>query len=277
VIEERSLSSAETASRATRSGVIKARRRIGKATGKAKRTAVRAVRKVVRKVARKAAKKPATTSGKKTLGPAIPLPVLRERLLGLYPVDYCELKHANAFELLVATILSAQCTDERVNKTTPELFRRFPTPEAMAAATPDEIEALIKSTGFFRNKTKSILGAARRIVTEFGGRVPDTMEEILTLPGVARKTASVVLGNAFGKNEGIAVDTHVIRLTQRWGLTRETDPKKIEQELMSSLPRDEWTSFSHRTIFHGRRVCDAKKPACPTCTLADLCPSAATG
>lgn len=175
---------------------------------------------------------------------------------------------------LVATILSAQCTDERVNKTTPELFRRFPTPQAMAEAGTAEIESLIKSTGFFRNKTKSILGASRKIVTEFGGRVPDSMEELLTLPGVARKTASVVLGNAFGKNEGIAVDTHVTRLTQRWGITKQTDPKKIEQELMQILPREEWTSFSHRTIFHGRRVCDAKKPDCASCTLADLCPSA---
>lgn len=223
-----------------------------------------------RKVSRKV---PPKKKAKRT-APPIPLAVLRDRLAALYPDAYCELRHSNAFELLVATILSAQCTDERVNKTTPELFRRFPTPQAMAAATASEIESLVKSTGFFRNKTKSILGAARRIVTEFDGRVPDTMEEILTLPGVARKTASVVLGNAYGKNEGIAVDTHVMRLTQRWGITRQSDPKKIEQELMKSLPREEWTSFSHRTIFHGRRVCDAKKPACVRCTLADLCPSA---
>jgi endonuclease III len=249
---------------------MKARRKIGKAASRAKRAVVRAARKAAPK--KKKAAKPA---GKRKLGAAIPLPVLRERLLGLYPVAYCELEHKNAFELLVATILSAQCTDERVNKTTPALFARFPTPEAMAGASTGEVEALVKSTGFFRNKTKSILGAARRIVTEYGGRVPDTMEEILTLPGVARKTASVVLGNAFGKNEGIAVDTHVMRLTQRWGITRETDPKKIEQELMQLLPREEWTSFSHRTIFHGRRVCDAKKPDCGRCTLADLCPSAA--
>lgn len=248
------------------------------ATAKAKRTVARVAR-TVRKVARTvkpAAKKAATPAAKKRLGPGVPLALLRERLAGLYPEAYCELRHANAFELLIATILSAQCTDERVNKTTPELFRRFPTPQAMADATTDEIEALIKSTGFFRNKTKSILGAARRIVNEFDGRVPDTMEEILTLPGVARKTASVVLGNAFGKNEGIAVDTHVMRLTQRWGITRQTDPKKIEQELMATLPREEWTTFSHRTIFHGRRVCDAKKPACASCTLADVCPSVAT-
>lgn len=236
--------------------------------GNAARKVVRKAKKAVRTAARK-------TSAKKIArkGPPVPLDVLRERLAALYPEAYCELNHTNAFELLIATILSAQCTDERVNKTTPELFRRFPTPQAMAEAGTAEIESLIKSTGFFRNKTKSILGASRKIVTEFGGRVPGTMEELLTLPGVARKTASVVLGNAFGKNEGIAVDTHVTRLTQRWGLTKQTDPKKIEQELMQILPREEWTSFSHRTIFHGRRVCDAKKPDCASCTLADLCPS----
>lgn len=222
----------------------------------------------------KAARTPKRAASRKRTKPAIPLPVIRERLFALYPDAYCELDHRNAFELLIATILSAQCTDQRVNMTTPALFRRFPTPQAMAAAETGEIETLIKSTGFFRNKAKSILGAARRIVTEYGGRVPDTMEELLTLPGVARKTASVVLGNAFGKNEGIAVDTHVMRLTQRWGVTRETDPKKIERELMTRLPREEWTAFSHRTIFHGRRVCDAKKPDCGACTLADLCPSA---
>lgn len=235
---------------------------------------MKARRKIASKPKRAVAKKKSSAKKGKR-GPAIPLPILRERLLALYPDAYCELDHRNPFELLIATILSAQCTDERVNKTTPALFRRFPTPEAMAGATTEEIESLVKSTGFFRNKTKSILGAARRIVTEYGGRVPDTMEELLTLPGVARKTASVVLGNAFGKNEGIAVDTHVMRLTQRWGITRATDPKKIEQELLKTLPREEWTSFSHRTIFHGRRVCDAKKPDCGACTLADVCPSAA--
>ena len=224
-------------------------------------------------------KKKKTSGGAKTTlrrrkKPGAPLAVLLERLEGLYPDAYCELDHENPFQLLIATILSAQCTDVRVNMTTPALFRRFPDPEAMAAADPREIEQLVKSTGFFRNKTKSILGASRRIVDEYGGRVPDTMEALLTLPGVARKTASVVLGNAFGKNEGIAVDTHVTRLTQRWGITRQSDPKKIEQELMESIPRDQWTSFSHRTSFQGRRVCDAKRPDCGRCTLADVCPSA---
>ena len=240
---------------------MKAARTARKAAAKGKRRVARAVGRVVRKAAPK--KKPAA-----------PLAVILERLEALYPDAYCELDHRNAFELLVATILSAQCTDVRVNMTTPALFARFPTPQAMAEADPAELERLIKSTGFYRNKAKSLLGASRRIVTEYGGKVPESMDELLTLPGVARKTASVVLGNAFGKNEGIAVDTHVTRLTQRWGLTKQTDPKKIEQELLAALPREQWTTFSHRTIFHGRRVCDARKPACGTCTLADVCPSA---
>ena len=205
--------------------------------------------------------------------PAIPMPVLLERLADAWPDAHCELDHKNAFELLVATILSAQCTDVRVNLTTPALFAKFPTPEKMAGATPAAIEALVKSTGFYRNKTKSILGAARRIVTEYGGRVPDNMADLLTLPGVARKTASVVLGNAFHKNEGIAVDTHVMRLTQRWKITKHDEPKKIEEELMKLLPRERWTSFSHQTIFHGRRTCFARKPDCGNCMLADVCPS----
>lgn len=241
---------------------------------KAARTARQAAAKGRRKVAR-AIRKVAGAAKPKPKRKAAPLPVILERLQGLYPDAYCELNHRNAFELLVATILSAQCTDVRVNMTTPALFARFPTPQAMAEAEPAELERLVKSTGFYRNKAKSLLGAARRIVTEYGGHVPDTMDELLTLPGVARKTASVVLGNAFRKNEGIAVDTHVTRLTQRWGLTKQTDPKKIEQELMAVLPREQWTTFSHRTIFHGRRVCDARKPACDACTLADVCPSAA--
>ena len=205
--------------------------------------------------------------------PPIPLPVLLERLQTMWPEAHCELDHKNPFELLVATILSAQCTDVRVNMTTPALFKKYPTAAKMAKADPADLEALVKSTGFFRNKAKSILGASRRIVEVFAGKVPDTMEEILTLPGVARKTASVVLGNAFGKNEGIAVDTHVTRLTQRWGITRLDDPPKIEQELLRIVPRDRWTSFSHQTIFHGRRTCIARKPKCEECDLADICPS----
>lgn len=205
--------------------------------------------------------------------PPIALPVLLERLQTMWPDAHCELDHTNAFELLIATILSAQCTDVRVNMTTPALFKKYPTPQKMAKADPAVLEGLIKSTGFFRNKAKSILGASRRIVEVYGGKVPDTMEDLLTLPGVARKTASVVLGNAFGKNEGIAVDTHVTRLTQRWGITRLDDPPKIEQELLALLPRERWTSFSHQTIFHGRRTCIARKPKCEECELADLCPS----
>lgn len=231
-------------------------------TVRALKRAPRAMKKAVAKKVHRAKRSP------------VPLPVLLERLQEAWPEAHCELNHRNAFELLVATILSAQCTDVRVNLTTPALFAKFPTPEAMAGADPTALETLIKSTGFFRNKAKSILGAARRIVSEYGGRVPDTMEEILTLPGVARKTASVVLGNAYGKAEGIAVDTHVMRLTQRWKITKHDDPKNIEIDLMKRLPRDRWTSFSHQTIFHGRRTCYARSPDCGNCMLADLCPSA---
>jgi endonuclease-3 len=227
-----------------------------------------------RPAAKKRTTKKVATRSKVAPRPAVPLPLLLERLQEAWPDAHCELDHRNAFELLIATILSAQCTDVRVNLTTPALFQRFPTAHAMSEAMPADLEALIKSTGFFRNKAKSILGASRRIVTEFGGKVPDTMEELLTLPGVARKTGSVVLGNAFGKAEGIAVDTHVMRLTQRWKITRHDDPKNIEQDLMKMLPRDRWTSFSHQTIFHGRRACFARKPDCANCMLKDLCPSA---
>lgn len=243
---------------------------------RAKRKAARVRRRAVRTATKAATKavRGAKTTLKRLRRPPLPLETILETLGRRWPDAHCELDHRNAFELLVATILSAQCTDVRVNMTTPELFRRFPTPHAMAKADPKEIEALIKSTGFFRNKAKSILGASKKIVEEFGGQVPDTMEALLTLPGVARKTASVVLGNAFGKNEGIAVDTHVTRLTQRWGLTRHEDPKKIEQELMVLLPRERWTSFSHQAIFHGRRVCHARNPLCGDCELRDACPSA---
>lgn len=202
------------------------------------------------------------------------LPVLLERLEKAWPDAHCELDHRNAYELLVATILSAQCTDVRVNLTTPALFAKYPDAAALARAKPKELEKMIKSTGFFRNKTKSLIGAAKTMVEKFGGRVPDDMASLLTLPGVARKTASVVLGNAFGKNEGIAVDTHVTRLTWRWGITKETDPPKIEKELMAALPREKWTEFSHQTIFHGRRTCIARKPKCGECFLNDVCPSA---
>lgn len=189
-----------------------------------------------------------------------------------YPDAECALNHSNAFELLIATILSAQCTDVRVNMVTPELFRQYPTPERMARAAQADLEALIRTTGFFRNKTKSIKGAAQTIVDDFGGNVPDNMDDLLKLPGVARKTANVVLGNAFGKNIGVVVDTHVNRLANRMGLTDKSDPVKIEQDLMTLFPRDNWTMLSHLLIHHGRQVCAARKPDCAGCTVRKDCP-----
>ncbi|MEZ4621714.1 MAG: endonuclease III [Caldilineaceae bacterium] len=191
-----------------------------------------------------------------------------------YPNAECALHHKNAFELLVATILSAQCTDERVNKVTPALFARFPTPAAMAEATQEELEELVRSTGFYRNKAKNILGAAQRIVAVYNGDVPKDMAELLTLPGVARKTANVVLGVVYGIADGVVVDTHVKRLSNRLALTEQETPEKIERDLMELVPKTEWINISHLLIFHGRQVCDARKPRCGVCTLADLCPSA---
>jgi endonuclease-3 len=196
------------------------------------------------------------------------------RLREAYPDARCALEHDNPFQLLVATILSAQCTDVRVNMTTPELFRRYPTPRDLANANSGEVEELIKPTGFFRNKTRSIQGASRKLDADFDGQVPDSMPELLTLPGVARKTANVVLGTAFGKNEGVVVDTHVARISKRLGLTRETDPVKIERDLMALVPRDDWTMFSHLLIFHGRLCCYAQRPQCARCPLTEVCPSA---
>jgi endonuclease-3 len=188
-----------------------------------------------------------------------------------YPEATCELKHGNAFQLLVATILSAQCTDVRVNQVTQELFKKYTTPQAFAYATPAELEQEIRPTGFFRNKTKSVMGASKEIVDKFGGQVPRTMEEMLTLPGVARKTANVVLGTAYGIPSGVVVDTHVIRLSRRLDLTRHEDPKKIEQDLMAIIPKEKWIQFSHQLIWHGRRVCFARKPNCAACNLEKLC------
>ena len=190
-----------------------------------------------------------------------------------YPGVVCSLHHRNAWELTVATILSAQSTDARVNMVTPELFKRFPTPKAMAAAPLPEIEELIHSTGFFRNKAKSIKGAAQVVVDEFGGEVPRTMDEMLKLPGVARKTANVVLGSWYGIASGIVVDTHVMRLSRRLELTKETAPEKIERDLMTIIPQDHWINFSHELIHHGRQVCIARKPKCVDCTLEKLCNS----
>ncbi len=196
-----------------------------------------------------------------------------KRLKKAYPDAKCALIHANPFQLLVATILSAQCTDERVNKTTPELFRKYPTPRDFAALKQEVLEVDIRSTGFYRNKAKSIIGAAQRIVKEYGGKVPQTMDELLTLPGVARKTANVVLGNAFGQAAGVVVDTHVHRISKRLDLTKQDTPEKIEQDLMKLIPQDRWINFSHEIIFHGRRCCIARKPKCAECPLEDLCSS----
>jgi len=191
----------------------------------------------------------------------------------LYPHAECALHHKNPYELLVATILSAQCTDVRVNIVTPGLFAKYPTAEALAKAPQEAVEKIIQTTGFFRSKAKSIRESAGDIVEKHGGKVPATMEELVSLRGVGRKTANVVLGNAFGTNEGVVVDTHVGRLSLRLALTRQTDPVKVERELMELVPRDKWTMFSHWLIFHGRQICQARRPKCPDCALLALCPT----
>ena len=206
---------------------------------------------------------------KERIGPII------ARLAERYPEARCSLDHQDPLELLVATILSAQCTDVRVNIVTKTLFQKYRTADDYAAADPAVFEEEIKSTGFFHNKTKSVLGMANALVARFGGRVPDTMDDLVTLPGVGRKTANVVLGNAFGKDEGVVVDTHVARIAALLGLTRETDPVKIEQDLMVLVPRAQWTLFPHLLIHHGRAVCIARRPKCGECAVAELCPSAA--
>jgi endonuclease-3 len=195
------------------------------------------------------------------------------RLKKAYPDAHCALNHTNAFELLIATILSAQCTDERVNIVTADLFRKYRCPKDFAEVSQTELEMDIHSTGFFRNKAKSIKGASVRIIEVFDGKVPSTMEDLLTLPGVARKTANVVLGNAFAVAAGIVVDTHVARLSQRLGLTEEKDPQKIETDLTQLVPKKHWIMFPHWLITHGRRICIARKPKCRECALADICPS----
>jgi endonuclease-3 len=192
----------------------------------------------------------------------------------LYPNATCALTHRNAWELLVATILSAQCTDVRVNLVTPMLFEKYPTVQDFAALEPEQLEPDIRSTGFFRNKSKSVVGAARKVVADFGGQVPQTMDELLTLPGVARKTANVVLGTWFKKNEGVVVDTHVTRISRRLELTQQEDAKKIEEDLMRIIPRERWTDFSHEVIWHGRKLCVARSPKCADCALEKLCHAA---
>jgi len=190
-----------------------------------------------------------------------------------YPDATCELKHENPFQLLVSTILSAQCTDVRVNQVTATLYKKYPDAKAFAYANPAELEQEIRPTGFFRNKTKSVMGASKALLEKFRGEVPRTMEEILTLPGVARKTGNVVLGTAYGIASGVVVDTHVIRLTNRLELTKEQEPKKIELDLMKIIPQEKWIQFSHQLIWHGRRVCVARKPKCVMCNLEPLCHS----
>ena len=238
---------------------------------KKKRSAIRKVARTKGKPANpaKAAKavKPVHAGGTDPKRVAATLAKLDEA----YPNATCELNHKNAFELLIATILSAQCTDVRVNQVTETLFKKYPDPKALAYANPGELEQEIRPTGFFRNKTKSVMGASRGIIEKFGGEVPRTMDEILTLPGVARKTANVVLGTAYGIPSGIVVDTHVQRIANRLDLTHNEDPKKIEQDLMRVIPKDKWILFSHQIIWHGRRTCQARKPKCVECNLQSLC------
>ncbi|PWT81029.1 MAG: endonuclease III [Acidobacteria bacterium] len=229
------------------------------------------------KVARKKGGTRAKTGGRQTVSSlgkdANPKRVaaILAKLDEAYPTATCALKHENAFQLLISTILSAQCTDVRVNQVTDTLFKKYPTPEAFAHAHPKELEQEIRPTGFFRNKTKSIMGASKALIETFKGKVPRTMEEMLTLPGVARKTANVVLGTAFGIPSGVVVDTHVQRVAGRLDLTRYEDPKKIEQDLMKVIPQERWISFSHQVIWHGRLVCVARKPKCAQCNLEKIC------
>jgi endonuclease-3 len=216
---------------------------------------------------------PAKTASYNPVAPARISEILA-RLDQLYPDVTCALTHSSAWELLVATILSAQSTDVNVNRVTPELFRKYPTVQAFAALTPEQLQPDVRSTGFFRNKAKSVVGAAQRVVAEFGGQVPDDMEKLLTIPGVARKTANVVLGSWFKKGVGVVVDTHVHRISRRLELTQEDDPRKIEQDLMKVIPQEKWILFSHQIIWHGRSLCPARKPKCADCPLENLCHAA---
>ncbi len=242
------------------------------ATKKAKR---KKKNKSAKKLAPKKAKRSAKRAGPANKSAAGTDPkrvaAILAKLDEAYPDATCELKHENAFQLLISTILSAQCTDVRVNQVAETLYKKYPTPEAFAHANPSELEQDIRPTGFFRNKTKSIMGASKAILEHFGGQVPRTMEEMLTLPGAARKTANVVLGTAYGIASGIVVDTHVIRISNRLDLTRNEDPKKIELDLMQVIPKEKWIKFSHQIIWHGRRVCQARKPKCVECNLEQIC------
>jgi endonuclease-3 len=220
-----------------------------------------------------AAKQPSRGLASRRAPAARRAPEIFARLRQRYPDAHCALDFQSPFQLLVATILSAQCTDKRVNMVTPALFHRYATPEALAAAKPEALEEMIKSTGFFRNKSRSLVGMATAIAERHGGVVPSEMEQLVDLPGVGRKTANVILGNAFDRNEGIVVDTHVTRVSQRLALTTNTDPVKIEQDLMPLFPRDQWTLLAHLFIEHGRQICIARTPKCEECPLSDLCPS----
>ncbi len=227
---------------------------------------------------KKPAPKPRPRPAKARRVPSVKLARAREierRLVGLYPDAHCELDFRTPFELLCATILSAQCTDKRVNMVTPALFERWPDARALAGASQDDVEAVIRSTGFFRSKAKSLIGMAQALMASHSGAVPANMDALTALPGVGRKTANVLLGNAFQQNEGIVVDTHVARLALRFGLTDATDPVRMELALMPLFDRDGWARLSHLLIWHGRRVCEARKPRCAECTLALVCPSAA--
>ena len=224
--------------------------------------------------AKKSAKKSSVKSAPgKNYNPLAPdrIHEILRRLDEFYPDVTCALHHRNAWELLVATILSAQSTDVNVNRVTPALFAKYPTVEAFAALQPEELEPDIRSTGFFRNKAKSVVGAAKMIVADFGGRVPGDMEDLLKIPGVARKTANVVLGTWFKKNIGVVVDTHVTRISRRWELTQHNDAPKIEQDLMKIIPQERWTLFSHQVIWHGRKLCVARKPKCADCGIENIC------
>ena len=260
-------------------------------SAKAKRAKPQVAKATFAATTRAKATVPAAPKAKSPKTKAVLLPHLRERwprteaarkarateyytrLSATYPDAHCALEHEDAYQLLVATILSAQCTDKRVNLVTPELFKHYPSATQMADAEREELETEIKSTGFFRVKTKSLLGMAQALVARHGGKVPDTMEELTALPGVGRKTANVILGNAFNTNVGIVVDTHVTRLCERLGLTRETDAVKIEEELMPLFPSEQWTMVSHLLIEHGRAICVARAPRCEVCPLNDICPS----
>jgi endonuclease-3 len=250
----------------------------GRSQPKDRHREARAKPSLVKRVIQEVIGKPGRRTAKKTVRPPARRPASAAEIISLlkktYPDARCALEYRNAYELLCATILSAQCTDARVNMVTPILFARYPTPFELAAADPAEVEGIIRSTGFFRNKTKSLIGMAQAVVSEHAGEVPQTMEGLRNLPGVGRKTANVVLGNAYGINEGVTVDTHVTRLTGLLGLSRGTDAVKIEEELMQLYPREDWGVLSHLLISHGRQVCIARRPRCGDCVLAQLCPSA---